>query len=83
MKQPKYKIGDKFSKTVQINYKGSRHNLNIVGFVTSIKQTYGTSYDDVTYEYRLTSICTHFGGSRVEVDFVSELNIDKVWKHEE
>lgn len=83
MKQPKYKIGDKFSKTEELNYKGSRHKLHIVGYVTSIKQTEGTSYDDITYEYRLTSTCTYFGEGRVDVDVVSERNIDKVWKHEE
>ena len=83
MKQPKYKIGDKFSKTEQINYKGSKHNLHIVVFVTSIKQTCGNSYDDVTYEYGLSSTCTYFGESRVEVEVISERNIDKVWKHEE
>ena len=82
MKQPKYKIGDKFSKTEQVDYKGSKHNLHIVGYITSIEQAYGNSYDDITYKYRLTSTCTHFGDSRVEVDFVSERNIDKVWKHE-
>lgn len=83
MKQPKHKIGDKFSKTEQINYKGSRHNLHIVGFVTSIKQVCGDSYDDVNYEYWLSSTCTYFGEGRVEVEVISEKNIDKVWKHEE
>ena len=83
MKQPKYKIGDKFSKTEQVDYKGSKHNLHIVGFVTSIKQIYGNSYDDISYEYRLSSACTHFGEGRVEVEVISERNIDKVWKHEE
>ena len=82
MKQPKYKIGDKFSKTEQVDYKGSKHNLHIVGFVTSIKQKYGNSYDDVTYEYGLSSACTYFGGDRVEVEVISERDIDKVWKHE-
>ena len=82
MKQPKYKIGDKFSKAEQVDYKGSKHNLHIVGFVTSIKQIYGNSCDDVTYEYRLSSTCTHFGEGRVEVEVISEPNIDKVWKHE-
>lgn len=82
MKQPKYKIGDKFSKTEGLNYKGLRHELHIVGYVTSIKQTYGNSYDDITYEYGLTSTCTYFSESRAEVDVVSERNIDKVWKHE-
>ena len=83
MKQPKYKIGDKFSKTEQVDYKGSKHNLHIVGFVTSIKQKYGNSYDDVTYEYGLSSTCTYFGEGRVEIEVISEKNIDKVWKHEE
>ena len=83
MKQPKYKIGDKFSKTEELNYKGSKHNLHIVGFVTSIKQIYGTSYDDVSYKYGLSSTCTYFGEGRVEVEVISERNIDKVWKHEE
>ena len=83
MKQPKYKIGDKFSQTEQVDYKGSKHNLHIVGFVTSIKQKYGNSYDDVTYEYGLSSTCKHFGEGRVEVEVISEPNIDKVWKHEE
>ena len=83
MKQPKYKIGDKFSKTEELNYKGSKHNLRIVGFVTSIKQVYGNSYDDVTYEYGLSSTFTYFGEGRVEVEVISERNIDKVWKHEE
>ena len=82
MKQPKYKIGDKFSTTEQVDYKGSKHNLHIVGFVTSIRQKYGNSYDDVTYEYGLSSTCTHFGEGRVEVEVISERNIDKVWKHE-
>ena len=82
MKQPKYKIGDEFSKTEEVDYKGSRHKLHIVGYITSIKQTYGTSYDDITYEYRLTSTCAHFGEDRVEVDVVSERSIDEVWKHE-
>ena len=83
MKQPKYKIGDKFSKAEEVNYKGSKHNLHIVGFVTSIKQVWGESYDDVNYEYRLSSTCTYFGEGRVEVEVISERNIDKVWKHEE
>ena len=83
MKQPKYKIGDKFSKTEELNYKGSRHNLHIVGFVTSIKQVWGDYYDDVTYEYGLSSTCKYFGESRVEIEVISEKNIDKVWKHEE
>ena len=83
MKQPKYKIGDKFSKTEQVDYKGSKHNLHIVGFVTSIMQIYGNSCDDVYYKYGLSSTCTHFGVGRVEVEVISELNIDKVWKHEE
>ena len=83
MKQPKYKIGNRFSKIEQVNYKGSKHNLRIVGFVTSIKQTCGNSYDDVTYEYGLSSNCTYFGEGRVEVEVISEKNIDKVWKHEE
>lgn len=82
MKQPKYKFGDKFSKTEQLNYKGLRHELHIVGYVTSIKQAYGSSYDDVNYEYGLSSTCNHFGEGRVEVDVVSERNIDKVWKYE-
>ena len=83
MKQPKYKIGDKFSKTEQLKYKGSKHNLHIVGFVTSIKQICGDYYDCVTYEYGLSSTCTYFGEGRVEVEVISERNIDKVWKHEE
>ena len=83
MKQPKYKIGDKFSKTEQVDYKGSKHNLHIVGFVTSIKQVCGNSNDEMTYDYGLDSTCTYFGDGRVEVDVVSERNIDKVWKHEE
>jgi hypothetical protein len=83
MKQPKYKIGDKFSKTEELNYKGSKHNLCIVGFVTSIKQIYGDPYDDVSYKYGLSSTCTYFDEGRVEVEVISELNIDKVWKHEE
>ena len=83
MKQPKYKIGDKFSTTEQVDYKGSKHNLHIVGFVTSIKQVWGDSYDDINYDYGLSSACTYFGEGRVEVDAVSERNIDKVWKHEE
>ena len=81
MKQPKYKIGDKFITTEQVDYKGSKHNLHIVGFVTSIKQVWGDSYDDINYDYGLSSTCTYFG--EVEVDVVSERNIDKVWKHEE
>ena len=83
MKQPKYKIGDKFSKTEQVDYKGSKHNLHIVGFVTSIKQIWGESYDDINYQYGLSSTCTYFGEGRVEVEVISERNIDKVWKHEE
>ena len=83
MKQPKYKIGDKFSKTEELNYKGSKHNLHIVGFVTSIMQIHGNSYDDVSHKYGLSSTCTYFGEGRVEVEVISELNIDKVWKHEE
>ena len=82
MKQPKYKIGDKFSKNEQINYKGSRHELHIVGYIISIKQVCGNSNDDMTYDYGLDSTCTYFGEGRVEVDVVSERNIDKVWKHE-
>ena len=83
MKQPKYKIGDKFSRTEQVDYKGSKHNLHIVGFVTSIKQIWGESYDDINYQYGLSSTCTYFGEGRVEVEVISERNIDKVWKHEE
>ena len=83
MKQPKYKIGDKFSKTEQVDYKGSKHNLHIVGFVTSIKQIWGDSCDDINYQYGLSSTCTYFGEGRVEVEVISERNIDKVWKHEE
>ena len=82
MKQPKYKIGDKFSKTEQVDYKGSKHNLHIVGFVTSIKQIWGESYDDINYQYGLSSTCTYFGEGRVEIEVISERNIDKVWKHE-
>ena len=83
MKQPKYKIGDKFSSTEQVDYKGSKHNLHIVGYITSIEQAYGNSYDDITYRYRLTSTCTHFGEGRVEVEVISERDIGKVWRHEE
>ena len=83
MKQPKYKIGDKFSSTEQVDYKGSKHNLHIVGYITPIEQAYGNSYDDITYRYRLTSTCTHFGEGRVEVEVISERDIGKVWKHEE
>ena len=83
MKQPKYKIGDKFSKTCQVDYKGSKHNLHIVGSVTSIMKIYGNSYDDVSYKYGLSSTCTYFGEGRVEVEVISEQDIDKVWKHEE
>ena len=83
MKQPKYKIGDKFSKTEQVDYKGSKHNLHIVGFVTSIKQVWGDYYDDVNYNYGLSSTCTYFGEGRVEIEVISEKNITKVWKHEE
>ena len=82
MKQPKYKIGDKFSKTEQVDYKGSKHNLRIVGFVTSIKQIWGEHYDDVNYSYGLSSTCTYFGEGRVEIEVISEKNLDKVWKHE-
>ena len=64
MKQPKYKIGDKFSKTEQVDYKGSKHNLHVVGFVTSIKQVWGDFYDDINYEYGLSSTCTYFGEGR-------------------
>ena len=83
MKQPKYKIGDKFSKTDQVDYKGSKHNLHIVGFVTSIKQIWGDYYDDVNYSYGLSSTCTYFGEGRVEIEVISEKNLDKVWKYEE
>ena len=83
MKQPKYKIGDKFSRTEELNYKGSRHELHIVGFITSIMRVCGNSYDDIVYSYGLSSTCTYFGEGRVEVEVISELNIDKVWKHEE
>ena len=83
MKQPKYKIGDKFSKTEELNYKGSRHTLHIVVYIISIKQVCGNSYDEMTYDYGLDSTCTYFGEGRVEVEVISERNIDKVWKHEE
>ena len=83
IKQPKYKFGDKFTKVVQVTYRGTKIDITIVGYVVGIKMGCGQYSDESEYLYELHNYYHYWGDGRVLVEKdLKEKVLTEAWNYE-